>query len=73
MNVLLSTRECLDTLGRPEDHLAQEAVLELRCILDELNQKVMGDAVQLSAEDEYQLAERLFSVYLNLIDGVLMW
>ena len=62
-------RGCLEKLehGQADDDLVDE----LRSIIDDVEKKITTRKV-LSSEDEQYLTERLFSLYLDVSDGVLI-
>jgi hypothetical protein len=67
-------RGCLEKLGRFNGEADEEFVGELRCIIDDVEKKIIeGAGGVLSSEDEQDLPERLFLLYLDMSDGVMIW
>ena len=67
-------RGCLKKLERFNGEADEELADELRCILDDIEKKIIeGAADVLSSEDEQDLTERLFSLYLDVSEGMLIW
>ena len=66
-------RRCLEKLGRFDSESDTELVEELRGIVDDIETKIKGARDVLSSEDEQELSERLFSLYLDLSEGALVW
>lgn len=66
-------RGCLEKLGRCDSESDTELVEELRGIVDGVERKIRGARGILSSEDEQELSEQLFSLYLDLSEGALIW
>src|SRR5437868_15156834 len=66
-------RGCLEKLERVNGDADAELTEELRCIIDDGEAKLKGSQELLSREDEDELSERLFSLWLNIADGLLIW
>ena len=65
-------RGCLGKLERVNGEADPELIEELRCVIDDVETKIKGTRGVLSCEDERELSERLFSLYLDMSDGVLI-
>jgi hypothetical protein len=66
-------RGCLEKLKGLRGQTSEESINDLRCIIDYLNKRISDGANDLSPEDEQGLTERLFLLYLDGSDGMLMW
>jgi hypothetical protein len=65
-------RGYLEKLQRRKDQIAAELVSELGCIVDNLDKRIRQGADHLSSDDEQELTERLFSLYLDVSEGMLI-
>jgi hypothetical protein len=66
-------RGCLEKLQRLKGQISEELVSDLRHIVDDLDQRIIEGADYLSSDDEQELTERLFTLYLDVSDGMLIW
>ena len=70
---LSQARGCLEKLYRCNGEADDELIDELRRIIDDVETKIIGARDVLSSEDEQGLSERLFSLYLDISEGAVIW